>query len=139
MRVPVKTSQRLGKGGMVCNSGEACASFRSVLCASFLKAQVYSFRDRLQFHLSISAISGLVFAVDVKALPRGSRLKLGDVVRSEVAPRLSLLAMLILFHRAVAGPSGLDTSITAKKLGLRELAFGAITVLSVATGFLFHW
>ena len=43
----------------------------------------------------------------------------------QLAPVLTVLAMLILLVRAIIGFSKSDRKITAKKLRLREVAFGA--------------
>lgn len=56
-----------------------------------------------------------------------------------VVPFLSVVAMTILLLRALLGFSGFDGRVTAKKLGLRELGFGALTVLAVVTGHAVGW
>ena len=53
------------------------------------------------------------------------------------APRLALVAMMILAVRAVAGFR--HTGVTPKQLGLGEIGFGAITVLAVVFGNLLGW
>lgn len=50
-------------------------------------------------------------------------------------PFLALVAMSILLVRAVIGLSSSDEDLTAKKLGIRELGFGAMTVVTVIAGY----
>ena len=50
-------------------------------------------------------------------------------------PFLPLVAMLVLFLRAVIGFSSYEEDLTAKKLGVRELGFGAMTVAMVIVGY----
>jgi hypothetical protein len=54
-------------------------------------------------------------------------------------PFLALVALIILFLRAVVGFSGFDKRVTAKRLGFRELCFGAMTVFAVVLGHAFDW
>lgn len=61
------------------------------------------------------------------------------MIKAGVAPVLALVAVLILFLRAVVGLSNFDGDVTPKKLGLCELLFGAITVFTVVSGYLFHF
>jgi hypothetical protein len=54
------------------------------------------------------------------------------LTRAGLAPRLAIVAMLILATRALVGCS--RTRFTARQLGFREIGFGALTVLSVVVG-----
>jgi hypothetical protein len=56
-----------------------------------------------------------------------------------VAPFLAVAALVILLARAVIGFSKPGNRVTAKKLGLRELGFGAMTVLAVVVGHYVGW
>ena len=59
------------------------------------------------------------------------------LINRGVAPRLALVAMMILALRAVAGLR--NSGVTPRQLGLGEIAFGAITVLAVVCGNLLGW
>jgi len=52
-----------------------------------------------------------------------------------MAPVLAVVAMLILLLRAMIGFSRFDRQVTAKKLGMREVAFGVMTIFLVALGY----
>ena len=47
-----------------------------------------------------------------------------------IVPFLAVAALVILLLRAVIGFSRFDKRMTAKKLGFREIAFGAMTVFA---------
>jgi hypothetical protein len=55
-----------------------------------------------------------------------------------MAPFMAVVAMLILFCRAVVGFSK-GQPVKAAKLGMREIVFGAITVFAVAMGHVAGW
>jgi hypothetical protein len=57
----------------------------------------------------------------------------------KVAPLLAALAFLALLWRAVMGFSARKTAMSAKQIGLRELCFGALTVLTIALGYRLGW
>ena len=61
------------------------------------------------------------------------------LARLGVAPFLAVAAMVILLLRAVIGFSKSDRRLTAKKLGLCELGFGAMTVFAVVLGLVVGW
>jgi uncharacterized membrane protein YjjB (DUF3815 family) len=61
------------------------------------------------------------------------------LAQAEVAPWLAVVALAILLGRAVFGFSNFDNPMTAKKLGLRELGFGAMTVFTVVLGHMLGW
>ena len=61
------------------------------------------------------------------------------LARMSIAPYLALVAMIILLLRAIAGFSRFDRRVTAKKLGLRELTFGGMTVIAAAFGYSLDW
>jgi hypothetical protein len=52
----------------------------------------------------------------------------------QLAPVIAVLAMLILLLRTIIGFSKNDRQVTAKRLGLREVVFGALTILLVVCG-----
>jgi len=56
------------------------------------------------------------------------------LARAAVVPFLAVAALVILLLRAVIGFSKSGKRVTAKKLGLCELAFGAMTVFAVILG-----
>jgi hypothetical protein len=59
--------------------------------------------------------------------------------RAGVVSFLAVAALVILLLRAVIGFSQSGTRVTAKKLGLRELGFGAMTVFAVVLGHVVGW
>lgn len=52
-----------------------------------------------------------------------------------LVPYAAVLAILILCLRASVGFSKFDRQVTAKKLGMREVAFGAMTIFLVTFGY----
>jgi hypothetical protein len=56
----------------------------------------------------------------------------------KLVPFLAVLALLILLTRALMGFSRYDHATTAKQIGIRELAFGAMTVATIALGHHFN-
>lgn len=56
----------------------------------------------------------------------------------KLIPFLGVVALLILFTRALSGFSRYDHVTTAKQIGIRELAFGAVMVASIALGHYFN-
>ena len=56
-----------------------------------------------------------------------------------IVPFLAVAALVILLLRAVIGFSRFDKRVTAKKLGFREIAFGAMTVFAVVLGHALGW
>jgi hypothetical protein len=56
-----------------------------------------------------------------------------------LAPFLAVAALVILLARAVIGFSGAGNRVTPKKLGLRELGFGLMTVGAVVVGHFVGW
>lgn len=58
------------------------------------------------------------------------------LAREALAPRLAVLAMMILLIRAVVGLRK-SPHVTPKQLGFTEIAFGAMTVLAVVCGKIF--
>jgi len=51
-----------------------------------------------------------------------------------LAPALAVIALLILLARALFGFSSYDRATSAKQIGIRELGFGAMTVVAIALG-----
>src|SRR2546423_1107036 len=60
------------------------------------------------------------------------------LARMRLVPVLAVAASLVLLLRAAFGFTE-RRPITAKRVGFRELGFGAITVFAVAAGYLFGW
>ena len=58
-----------------------------------------------------------------------------SLVIVQLAPVIAVLAMLILLLRTIIGFSKNDRQVTAKRLGLREVVFGVLTILLVAGGY----
>jgi len=61
------------------------------------------------------------------------------LARAAVVPILAVVAAIILLLRAVIGFSKSGKRVTAKKLGLGELGFGALTVFAVILGHVVGW
>ena len=61
------------------------------------------------------------------------------LARAGVVPFLAVAALVILLLRAVIGFSKSGKRVTPKKLGLRELGFGAMTVFAVVLGHVVGW
>ncbi len=59
------------------------------------------------------------------------------LAHASVVPFLAVAALVLL--RAVIGFSKSGKRVTAKKLGLRELGFGAMTVFAVILGHAVGW
>lgn len=57
---------------------------------------------------------------------------------AKLAPALSIVALLLLLARTLYGFSKYDRQATAKRIGLRELGFGAMTVGAVVLGYYFN-
>jgi YwiC-like protein len=62
-----------------------------------------------------------------------------SLARAGLVPFLAVAALVILLLRAVLGFSKSDKRVTAKKLGLGELGFGAMTVFAVVLGHMVGW
>jgi len=56
----------------------------------------------------------------------------------KIAPAVAVAVFVVLCVRAVIGLSN-QTEPTPKKLGISEIVFGAITVLTISAGYLFGW
>ncbi len=61
------------------------------------------------------------------------------LARGGVAPFLAVAALVILLVRALIGFSESGKRVTPKRLGLRELGFGAMTVCAVVLGHVVGW
>jgi hypothetical protein len=57
---------------------------------------------------------------------------------AKLASALAVVALLILLIRALLGFLRRDQTVNAKQIGIRELGFGAITVIAVALGHYFR-
>jgi hypothetical protein len=69
----------------------------------------------------------------------GAGLAVIALARLELAPWLAVLALLVLFGRAVVGLSTRRKSIPAKLVGFQELGYGLLTVALTAMGYSFQW
>jgi len=85
-------------------------------------------RLRLLHHKPASPLPAII--AHVLATIIAVSLALGSIV-----PYPAIVAISILLLRAVIGFSESDKQITAKRLGLREVAFGALTVFVLAIGY----
>ena len=56
----------------------------------------------------------------------------------KIAPVLALIVFVILFVRALIGLFN-QATLTPKKLGISEIAFGAFAVLTIGAGYWFGW
>ena len=56
-----------------------------------------------------------------------------------VVPYLVVIAMVVLFLRTVIGLQKPRGHLSAKVLGVRELAFGAMTLSAVLLGYAIKW
>lgn len=61
------------------------------------------------------------------------------LARAAAVPLLAIGVLVILLLRAVIGFSRFDKRVTARKLGLRELRFGALTVFALVLGYALGW
>lgn len=61
------------------------------------------------------------------------------LARAGIVPFLAAAALLVLLLRAVIGFSEHDKHVTAKRLSLREVGFGAMTVFAVFFGHVIEW
>ena len=61
------------------------------------------------------------------------------LARARMSPFLAVVALVILLVRAMMGFSRSGRGVTAKKLGLCELGFGAMTVFAVFLGHVVGW
>jgi hypothetical protein len=104
-----------------------------ILAARTVQTILY-LRARLRLLHRKSASPRVVIIVHLLAIPIVFGLALGGV-----APFLAVAALVILLLRAVIGFSKSGKRVTAKKLGLRELGFGAMTVFAVVLGHAVGW
>lgn len=56
------------------------------------------------------------------------------LARATVIPSLAVVALALLLLRAAHGLAETDPGVTAKRVGIREIVFGALTVALVAAG-----
>ena len=98
--------------------------FRNVPTILYLRARL-----RLLRHKPASPLMAMVTHT-------GAILIVIGLAWASVVPFLTIAAVVILFLRSLIGFSRFDSEVTAKKLGLRELCFGAITVFIVVLGHL---
>jgi hypothetical protein len=79
------------------------------------------------------AVNGPVIAVQLLAL-----LVVLILFFFKIAPAFALLVFVVLFVRAVIGLFN-QAAPTPKKLGISEIAFGAIAVVMIGAGYWFGW
>lgn len=102
-----------------------------ILAARSLPTILYV-RARLQLLHGRQASPAAVITVHFLAL-----LLVIGLATVRLAPVAAVVALLILLLRAIVGFSKSDRHVTAKKLGLREVGFGALTIGLVALGYAF--
>jgi hypothetical protein len=105
-----------------------------VILAARTVPTILYLRARLRLLHRKSASPRVVIVVHLLAI----LLVLG-LARAGVVPFLAVAALVILLLRAVIGFSKSGTRVTAKKLGLRELGYGALTVFAVVLGHAVGW
>jgi len=105
-----------------------------VILAARTVPTILYLRARLRLLHRKSASPRVVIVVHLLAI----LLVLG-LARAGVVPFLAVAALVILLLRAVIGFSKSGTRVTAKKLGLRELGYGALTVFAVVLGHVVGW
>jgi hypothetical protein len=66
-------------------------------------------------------------------------LALTGLAWASVVPFLAVAALVVLLLRAVIGFAREARELTPKKLGITEIGFGALTVISTAIGYRFGW
>jgi|JI8StandDraft_1071087.scaffolds.fasta_scaffold191497_2 hypothetical protein len=59
----------------------------------------------------------------------------GSLVAADLAPRLAVVAFVLLLARAAWGLHGAPRHVRAQRVGVQEVIFGAITVVLLAVGF----
>jgi hypothetical protein len=104
-----------------------------VILAARTVPTILYLRSRLRVHRK-SASPRVVIIVHLLAI-----LIVFGLARAGVVPFLAVAALVILLLRAVIGFSESGKRVTAKKLGLRELGFGAMTVFAVVLGHVVGW
>ena len=105
----------------------------AILAARVVPTILYV-RARLQLKRGEISPLSPVFIAHVCALAIVAALTL-----MKVAPLLAAPALLVLLLRAAFGFSETAQRESAKQIGVRELASGAMTVLAVAAGHLLAW
>ncbi|HSP63961.1 MAG TPA: YwiC-like family protein [Pyrinomonadaceae bacterium] len=105
-----------------------------VILAARTVPTILYLRARLRLLHHKPASPRMVIVMHLLAIP----IVLG-LARMGMAPFLSVAALVILLLRAVIGFSKPGKPMTAKKLGLRELGFGLMTVFAVVVGHFVGW
>ncbi|HEX8459169.1 MAG TPA: YwiC-like family protein [Pyrinomonadaceae bacterium] len=91
----------------------------------------------LYVHARLKQLHGeRVLAAPVIAVHSGALAVSLLLVRLNIAPLLAAAALFVLLLRAAHGISSYGTETTAKQVGIREICYGALTVLFVAAGHL---
>ena len=90
-------------------------------------------RARLKTLHGQEASKGIVIMMHVLALVVALTLRWTKLI-----PALAIIAFLILLARALFGFSEYDRAASAKRIGIRELGFGAMTVAAIALGHYFN-
>ena len=112
---------------------EAAFGLWAILAARVVTTILYV-RARLRLLHGKSARTFPVVAAHLLAIA-----SIMALARAGILPFLAVAALLVLTLRAVIGFSEHSRSVTAKKLGLRELGFGAMMVLAVLFGHVLKW
>ena len=105
-----------------------------VILAARTVPTILYIRARLRLLHRKSASPGVVITVHLLAI-----LIVFGLARAGVVPFLAVAALVILLLRAVIGFSKSGKRVTPKRLGLRELGFGAMTVFAVVLGHVVGW
>ncbi len=105
-----------------------------VILAARTVPTILYLRARLRLLHRKSASPRVVIVMHVLAIPI-----VFGLARARVVPLLAVAALVVLLLRAVIGFSKSGKAMTAKKLGLRELGFGAVLVFAVVLGHFVGW
>jgi YwiC-like protein len=105
-----------------------------VILAARSAPTILYLRARLRLLHQRSASPGVAIVAHLAAI-----LMVTLLARAQIVPWLAVAAVVLLLVRAIIGFVGTGKQVTARKLGLRELEFGAITVLAVVIGYRIGW
>lgn len=103
----------------------------SILTARIIPTIIYV-RARLKILHGGQASTSIVLIMHVLALAVAFALSW-----AKLAPALAVVALLILLIRALSGLSRRDRTVSAKQIGIRELGYGAMTIITVVLGHYF--
>ena len=103
------------------------------ILAARVMPTIFYVRARLKTLHGQEASKGIVIMMHVLALVVALTLRWTKLI-----PALAIIAFLILLARALFGFSEYDRAASAKRIGIRELGFGAMTVAAIALGHYFN-